>query len=122
MCIEAKLESVSLQVMDEFSRTVLKGAKHALSDKDNPLRANFFATAMRILFEHTQHALAPDEEVKACAWFKQELGTEGPTRSQRVKYAIQGGLNPDFVANDLHVDVTPLPYSTGQTSINRLDP
>ena len=109
MSVEDKLESVTRQVIDDFSRTVMKSAKHALADNENPLRANFFATAMRILFEHTLHSLAPDEEVKACTWFKPEPDTEGrPTRPQRITYAIQGGLDPHFVATDLQVDVKPL--------------
>jgi hypothetical protein len=47
--------------------------------------------------------LAPDENVKECDWF--EVITENglPTRTQRIKYAIQGGIS-DEILDDLGLD------------------
>jgi hypothetical protein len=86
----------------------LEGARHALDDQANPLRLNFFSTAMRILFEHMMESLAPSDAVRRCSWFKAERDNGLPTRWQRAVYAIQGGLDDDFVAKQLKVDIAPL--------------
>lgn len=82
----------------------MDGARRALEGHDNPLRLNFFSTAMRILFEHMMDTLAPIEDVMRCAWFKSEKGDGKPTRGQRIIYAIQGGLLDSFVAEKLEID------------------
>jgi hypothetical protein len=64
---------------------------------NNPIRLNQFAAAMRELFGHTLHALAPDANVTKCEWFKRGPKTNGPTRRQRAKYATQGGLSDDYI-------------------------
>jgi hypothetical protein len=69
-----------------------------LDDPNNPIRLNQFAAAMRELFGHTLHALAPDGNVTKCDWFEPQPGTKGPTRRQRAKYATQGGLSDDYIA------------------------
>jgi predicted pPIWI-associating nuclease len=98
--IRAKLD-------DDFCQTVLTGALRVVSDDKNPIRLNLFAAAVRELFGHLLHARAPDANVTACSWFKQEENTEGPTRRQRAKYATQGGLSDEAV-EELGVDVEDL--------------
>jgi len=52
------------------------------------------------------HRLAPDEQVKACSWFKKDVTARGGiTRAQRITYSIQGGLSDDFVIRKLGIDV-----------------
>ncbi len=77
--------------IDNHSKKVIGGAERALADRDNPLRLNFFATAMRMLFEHMIDVLSPDADVKNCSWFKSERPNGSPTRAQRIKFAVQGG-------------------------------
>jgi len=107
-----KVEPLKAKVLDDFSRSALDGACRALTDTNNPLRLNFFSTAMRILFEHMMDALAPRDQVMACSWFKAEHydqnGKATATRGQRVEYAIQGGFSDSFVRRKLGVDPKPL--------------
>jgi hypothetical protein len=60
---------------------------------------------MRELFGYTLQTLAPDENFTECEWFEPEPGTKGPTRRQRAKYATQGGLSDDYIA-EIGVDVS----------------
>jgi hypothetical protein len=56
----------------------------------------------RELSRHVLVTLASDEEVLACAWYKNETDKEnGITRAQRVRYAIHGGLNVDYIEENL---------------------
>jgi hypothetical protein len=86
------------KLIDDFSAQVLTGALAVLDAPTNPIRLNQFAAAMRELFGHTLHTLAPDENVTKCEWFEPEQGTNGPTRRQRAKYATQGGLSDAYIA------------------------
>jgi hypothetical protein len=104
----SQLEDLNTQALDEFSRLTIAGARCALVDLENPLRLNFFSTAMRILFEHMMGSLAPIDQVKTSGWFIAERSDGVPTRWQRVVFAIQGGLTDKFVNEELSVDVEPL--------------
>lgn len=106
--LEEQLSALRPKALDWFSRLAIDGASHALADTTNPLRLNFFSTAMRILFEHMMGGLAPAEEIMQCPWFVLEKDREIPTRWQRVTFVIQGGLADAFVKDKLGVDVTPL--------------
>ncbi|MFN4310300.1 MAG: hypothetical protein ACK4FK_06895 [Ferrovibrio sp.] len=99
---------LNAKAIDDFSRRAIQGALHALADAENPLRLNFFSTAMRILFEHMMDTLAPVEQVKQSSWFKPERPDGSATRWQRVVFTIQGGLSDTFVKDDLKVDPQPL--------------
>lgn len=103
-----QLETLKPKAIDDFSRSCLEAARRAMDDRENPLRLNFFSTAMRILFEHMMDTLAPIEDVMRSAWFKPEKDDGKPTRGQRIIYAIQGGLSEDFVTEKLEVDPAPL--------------
>lgn len=106
--LKAQLTSLKPLAVDDFSRKAIDGAMHALADILNPLRLNFFSTAMRILFEHMIGKLSPLDEVKKCPWFKVEQDNGKPTRGQRIAFAIQGGLQDAFVKDELGVAVAPL--------------
>jgi hypothetical protein len=106
--LSAEVAALKVKVIDQFSRWAIDGAQCALKDEDNPLRLNFFATAMRILFEHSMDTLSPEDQVIAASWFKPERPDGKPTRRQRVTFAIQGGLSETFVKTRLLVDLRPL--------------
>lgn len=99
------LDRLSAQLVDDFARNLLVGAQRVLADADNPIRLHMFATTIRELFSYSLHNLAPDAEITECAWFEQVPDTSGPTRRQRVCYAIHGGLDPTFVTDTLLLDV-----------------
>jgi hypothetical protein len=90
-------EQITTLPLDDFSKLVVRGAMRVVVDAENPIRLNLFAAAIRELFGHTLHRLAPDGEVMACDWFKFEEGQKKPTRRQRAKYATQGGLPDEFI-------------------------
>ncbi len=96
------------KVIDHFSAWAIDGALNALADTKNPLRLNFFSTAMRILFEHMMDTRSPEDQVIKAVWFKPEKEDGKPTRGQRVIFAIQGGLGEDFVKDELNIDLLPL--------------
>jgi hypothetical protein len=95
--------SLNPVLLDEFSREVLKGSLMAFKALDNPLRLSQFSTGIRELIGHTLASLATDDEVKAASWFQVETQDGRPTRRQRVKFAIQGGMT-DAAITDLQVD------------------
>jgi hypothetical protein len=103
-----QLAALKPKAIDAFSKSAITGAQHALADVANPLRLNFFSTAMRILFEHMIGALAPVDQVVQTGWFVSERADNVPTRWQRIVFAIQGGLSDSFVRNTLQIDITPL--------------
>lgn len=96
------------KAIDSFSTQAIHGAQRALADVENPLRLNFFSTAMRILFEHMMDTLSPVDQVTRYSWFKPERDNGSPTRWQRIVFAIQGGLSDSFVNQELKVDPLPL--------------
>ena len=106
--LDDRLKRLGTKAADPFSQQVIEGAGHALSCDGNPLRISFFATSMRILFEHLMDTLAPRCKVQRCAWFETETEDDRPTRRQRVTYAIQGGFTDAFVNDELKVDPEPL--------------
>src|SRR5690606_41714845 len=46
---------------------------------------------------HFLHNLAPVDRIKNCNWFKPETPDGKPTRNQRIKYAIQGGIDDELL-------------------------
>jgi hypothetical protein len=106
--LQERLLALKPKAIDAFSRLAIDGAQHALADNLNPLRFNFFSTAVRILFEHLMGKLAPIDQVKQSAWFVAGKEDGNPTRRQRIAFAIQGGLADSFVEDQLNVAVHPL--------------
>jgi hypothetical protein len=113
MKIKVDIDALTKRLIDDFSRTVLRGAFYVAQDADNPIRGNLFASAIREAFTHMLHKLAPDEEVKQCSWFKPESENGRLTRAQRLRYMIQGGLSDEYVADELKLDVASLHMQLG---------
>lgn len=116
---EERRQHLEQELPDGFSRDLLDGALRVLADQGNPMRAHLFAGGLRELFTYLLHNAAPDEEVRACDWFRQAPDTPGVTRRQRAVYASQGGLSDEYVAN-LGVDVADL-HRQAITAIDALN-
>jgi aminopeptidase N len=89
-------------------RAMFDGALHVSRDKANPIRGNAFAWAVRETIAQLLHHLAPDQQVTKCAWFVKETDNGRPTRVQRQRYIIQGGLADDYVKDVLGLDLEEL--------------
>jgi len=92
----------------DFERGVYDAAFKSFSQLDNPLRVNNYATALRELGRIHLEAQAPDERIKQCAWFEQkynELNKPVIERAQRIKYAVQGELEDEFVKETLGIEI-----------------
>lgn len=71
------------------------------------LRLSNFAFAMRELVRTVFDRLSPDTDVSSCSWFVQEHQRPGAaTGAQKAKFAIQGGLADDYIAEDLSLDLS----------------
>lgn len=105
-----RVRDLKAKATDEFSRSLIEGGACALENPENPLRLNFFSTAMRILFEHIMASCSPNAEVIRAPWFTPDPESKDgrPTRWQRIVFAIQGGLSEAFVLEKLHIDPLPL--------------
>ena len=105
-----KLRELKPKVIDDFCRLAIDGAICALTDVGNPLRLNYFSTAVRILYEHTMRKLASGDDVKKSPWFdiKRATPAGNPTRGQRIQFAIQGGLSDTFLRSELGINIDPM--------------
>lgn len=92
----------------DFTRDAMLGAALALDQRENPLRLNLFATAIRIFLDHVMDALAPREQVEACSWFEPVEGQDKPVRKARLTYALIGGLTVEQIEKITGIDVKPL--------------
>lgn len=102
---EALISALEAKLATEFEKKLFEAAINNLLDAYNPLRFNNFAYATRELVRHILFRLAPDAEVLACGWYRNETETEGGiSRKQRIVFAIQGGLTDNYVANTLQID------------------
>jgi len=97
-------------LINDFERELREASFTNLSDKSNKLRFNNFAYSLRELSRHILKRLSPDDEVLKCQWYKNliENRENGITRSQRVKYAVQGGISDQYITNTLGIDVAKL--------------
>ena len=82
----------------EFEKELFDAAMVNLNDASNKLRYNNFAYSIRELSRHFLNRLSPEDDVKSCQWFKILTETGNLTRTQRIKYAIQGGLTDEMLA------------------------
>jgi hypothetical protein len=86
----------------DFQRDLLNASIENINDSKNKLRFNNFAYSMRELSRHILHSLSSDQEILNCSWYKNETSKpNGISRGQRIKYAIQGGLEDNFVDSEL---------------------
>ncbi len=81
------VSDINTKLAAQFEKQVLEAAMHSLDQETNPLRLNHFATTLRELSRLVLHRLAPDAEVKACAWYVKPPDTD-ITRGQRITYAV----------------------------------
>lgn len=94
-----RLKRIEEILKTQFEIDLFEASIASLNDKSNKLRYNNFAYSIRELSRHFLKTLAPDSNVKACIWYKQETKNGDPTRAQRIKYAIQGGVNDETLKN-----------------------
>lgn len=89
-----------------FERELFHAAIANVDDTSNKLRLNNFAYSMRELIRIVLERLAPNAEVVNAPWFKpnDEEHPDKVTRSQRIKYAIQGWLSDGYVMHTLCID------------------
>ncbi|AGT07386.1 hypothetical protein JCM7686_0275 [Paracoccus aminophilus JCM 7686] len=91
---------------DSFLKALLEGAWRVARDKSNPIRGNLVASALREIFGHILHSLAPDADVRKCTWFEQAKDTKTVTRRQKAHFIVHAGLPPDFVEKDLNLVIS----------------
>lgn len=102
-----EFEKIKKILASKFERELFDASMNCLKDKTNKLRLNNFAYSLRELSRHFLHNLSPEENVKNCAWFEIETQDGKPTRAQRIKYAIQGGIS-DEILEEWDFDVAEL--------------
>lgn len=89
-----------------FETRLFNASLANLADELNPLRFNNFAYSVRELVRNVLARLAPDESVARCSWYANETKTPGRvSRGERIKYGVQGGLDDEYVADDLGIDI-----------------
>lgn len=91
------LEKIRPLLKTKFQHQLLDACTENLKS-NSKLRFSNFAYSIRELSRHFLKSLAPDEEVKNTIWFKNESGEKDViTRGERIKYAIQEGLQDRFL-------------------------
>lgn len=99
-------EVIQGHLEDDIENALFFAALGNLGDRENPVRFNNFAYVMRELARHVMARLAPDHEVRNCAWYEGETGrVSGISRRQRVNYAVQGGLSDEYVGEEVSLDI-----------------
>lgn len=89
-------------LISDFQKDLLQASLDNINDSKNKLRFNNFAYSMRELSRHILYSLSPDQDVLDCSWYKNETTKpNGISRGQRIKYAIQGGLEDSFIDSEL---------------------
>lgn len=91
----------------EFHKKLLAASFTSLDETSNPLFFNNYCAGFRELVRHVLSELAPDTEIKACAWYvPEETSRSGITRAHAITYVIQGGLPDNYVLDVLDIDVS----------------
>lgn len=89
----------------KFEVDLFEASLVSLHDKGNKLRLNNFAYSIRELSRHFLNSLSPEDKVKNCEWYEPEVRGKGekkmesdkPTRRDKIRYAIQGGLSDELL-------------------------
>jgi hypothetical protein len=89
----------------EFEQSLFKASVSYLYRLDDPLRFNSFAYSMREIYRHVLARLSPEEEIIECLWFESETDNGKSTRKQKLKYAVQGGLDDIYVMEELSINI-----------------
>lgn len=87
------INKIKQLLTSEFELELFDAALASLNDKHNKLRYNNFAYSIRELSRHFLYNLAPELNIQNCSWYKKETDDGKPSRTQRIKYAIQGGID-----------------------------
>ncbi len=99
-------EKLKPRLRSGFQQQLLEAALQSAAHVGNPLRLNNFSASFRELFRHVFLALAPDQQVESCSWFKPDPTARGKaTRAQKVSFVVHGGLDPAYVQDELGIDV-----------------
>ncbi|WP_161485842.1 hypothetical protein [Polynucleobacter asymbioticus] len=91
---------------NDFQKKLLSATLKNLEDLSNPLCFNNFCSGYRELIRHVLSEMAPDSEIKACAWYAPDKTSRtGITRAHAITYVLQGGLSSDYVIRTLKLNV-----------------
>jgi Asp-tRNA(Asn)/Glu-tRNA(Gln) amidotransferase C subunit len=100
------IERIKFLLKSDFENKLFEACLNNLEDLSNELRYHNFCYSIRELSRHFLHSLSPSESVFNCSWFKVETENGLPSRTQRIKYAIQGGLADKTLASlDFDLDL-----------------
>jgi len=91
------MDNIKRLLTTKFETELFDASIASLNEKGNKLRYNNFAYSIRELSRHFLYQLAPELNVKNCSWFKEETENGKPTRTQRIKYAIHGGITNELL-------------------------
>jgi len=89
------IQKIKKILKSEFETELFDASLKNLEDDNNKLRYHNFSYSIRELSRHFLNSLAPEELVLNCSWFKIETDNGKPTRGQKIKYSIQGGLSDE---------------------------
>jgi len=98
-------------VENEFCQRLFQASIKNVKDFTNPLRVNNFSYSLRGLIDNMLAQLAPADEIKKCIWFDDDVHTYErngilvPNRLSQIKYAIQAGLDDEFLLTELDIDI-----------------
>lgn len=93
------IQKIKKILKSDFENELFDASLKNLEDKYNKLRYHNFSYSIRELSRHFLNSLAPEERILDCSWFKVETDNGKPTRGQKIKYAIQGGLTDEILTN-----------------------
>ncbi|RYJ40201.1 hypothetical protein NU08_0957 [Flavobacterium anhuiense] len=89
------IEQIQKILKSDFENQLFEACLKNLEDLENKLRYHNFCYSIRELSRHFLYSLSPESSIIKCEWFKVETENGSPTRAQRIKYAIQGGLTDE---------------------------
>lgn len=95
--IMENLDKIKTILLSPFEIELFESSLVNLADTSNKLRYHNFAYSIRELSRHFLYSLSPEKNVKNCSWYKTETTDDKPTRFQRIKYAIQGGISDEIL-------------------------
>ena len=87
---------------NDFERQLFSAILNNAYQLYNPLLINNFAYSMRELLRIILHSRAPDDELKICCWYN--TSNRKPSRRDRMKYMIHGGIDDTFLKSELSLD------------------
>ena len=100
-----KADMIKNYLKTEFETSLFNASIAYLDRANDPLRFNSFSYSMREIYRHVLARLSSEEEITDCSWFKPETDNGKSTRKQKLKYAVQGGLDDSYVKEELDIDI-----------------